>query len=70
MNEYKEAWDIIDSYAIQGIAPKGNKELACLLELIEKMDKIEEVIERADEIGLDLIYYKDIKQIMKGRFYD
>ena len=32
-----------------------------------KLDKIQEIIDHADEVGLDLVYYKDIKKVLEER---
>ena len=32
-----------------------------------KLDKIQKIINHADEVGLDLVYYKDIKKVLEEK---
>ena len=32
-----------------------------------KLDKIQKIIDHADEVGLDLVYYKDIKKVLEEK---
>ena len=36
-------------------------------EHLDKLDKIQKIINHADEVGLDLVYYKDIKKVLEEK---